>query len=311
MATVAKLGVADIVGSEPVPVEELAARVGADPSALHRVLRLLASDGIFSEATPGAFIGTPLSEGLREDQAHSIRYLALQQGGPTYLAAGQMLQCVRTGEPAAETVFGRPFFEYLAADSEASEIFNRAMAGTTRARVAAALEYDWSSASVVTDIGGGNGSLLTAVLGAQPQLRGVVFDLPHVVAEARPIIEEAGLSERCELVGGDFFADSLPSADTYLFAQILHDWDDERAVGILRNCRRSITEDGRLLVLEQVVPEGDEPSYAKVIDLIMMTVLGGKERTQAEWDSLLRAGGFELVGITLKPAAALIAAAPA
>jgi hypothetical protein len=311
MATVARLGVADIVGSEPVPVEELAARVGADPSALYRVMRLLASDGIFSEATPRAFIGTPLSEGLREDQPHSIRYLAMQQGGPSYLAAGHMLQCVQTGEPAAETVFGRPFFEFLAADPEAGEIFNRAMAGTTRARVAAALEHDWSRASVVADIGGGNGSLLSAVLGAQPQLRGVVFDLARVVAEARPIIEEAGLSERCELVAGDFFADSLPSADTYLLAQILHDWDDERAVAILRNCRRSITDDGRLLVLEQVLPEGDEPSYAKVIDLIMMTLLGGKERTQAEWDSLLRAAGFELVGVTTKPAASLIAAAPA
>jgi hypothetical protein len=222
-----------------------------------------------------------------------------------------MLQCVRTGEPAAETVFGRPFFEYLATDPEASEVFNRAMAGGTRARVAAALEYDWGRASVVADIGGGNGSLLSAMLGAQSQLRGVVFDLPHVVAEARPIIEDAGLSERCELVGGDFFADTLPSADTYLLAQILHDWDDERAVAILRNCRRSIAEDGRLLVLEQVLPEGDEPSYAKVIDLIMLTVVGGRERTQAEWDSLLRAGGFELVEVTMRPAASLIAAAPA
>ena len=311
MATVARLGVADVVENEPMPVEELASRVGADPSALHRVLRLLASSGIFSETEPGAFIATPLSDGLREDRLYSVRYLAMQQGGPSYLAAGRMLECVRTGEPAADAVLGRPFFEYLAGNPAASEIFNRAMAGGARARIAAALDHDWSTASVVADIGGGNGALLGALLGAQPHLRGIVFDLPHVVAEARSIIEEAGLASRCELAGGDFFSDALPRADIYVLAQILHDWDDERAVAILRNCRRSINEDGRLLVLEQVLPEGDQPSYAKVIDLIMLTLVGGKERTRPEWESLLRAGGFELADLTTTPAASLIEAIPA
>ncbi len=166
--------------------------------------------------------------------------------------------------------------------------------------------FDWSGASIVADIGGGNGSLLSFVLDAQRQLRGLVFDLPHVVAEAGPVIEAAGLSGRCETVGGDFFTDALPGADIYVLAQILHDWDDEHAVEILRNCRRSIAGAGRLLVLEQMLPEGDEPSYAKLLDLIMLVVLGGRERTEAEWRALLREGGFQLLEITPGPTASLI-----
>jgi len=151
IATVARLGVADIVGEEPVLVEELAARVGADPSALHRVMRLLAAVGIFSQAAPGAFVGTQLSDGLRDDRPDSVRYLAMQQGSPAYLAASEMLRCVRTGEPAAETVFGMPFFEYLATDAEASDVFNRAMAGGAAARASVALEYDCPTVRSVCD----------------------------------------------------------------------------------------------------------------------------------------------------------------
>jgi len=310
IATVAHLGVADIVGDQPVPVAEIAERVGADPGALHRVLRLLAADGVFSEAEPGAFVATPLSDCLKEDRPDTVRYIALQQGGTAYLCAGHMLECVRSGEPAAETVLGRPLFEHLAHNPEASEIFNRAMAGGAGIRVAVALDRDWSNTSVVADIGGGNGALLIALLGSHPHLRGVVFDLPHVVAAARPKVEEAGLSGRCDVVGGDFFAGALPPADTYVLAQILHDWDDDRAAAILRNCRRSIASDGRLLVLEQVLFDGDEPSYARVIDLIMLTVAGGKERTKPEWEALLRAGGFELKTVTASPAACLLEAGP-
>ena len=195
--TVARLGVADLVGEEPVRVEELAVRVDADPSALHRVMRLLATLGIFSEDEPGAFVATPLSDGLRDDHPASVRYMAMQQGSPAYLAAGEMPRAVRTGEPVAEAVLGMPLFEYLAANPEASDIFNRAMAGGATGRAAAALGYDWSSASIVADIGGGNGALLTAVLDAHAHLRGVVFDLPHVVADARPVIEDRGLADRC------------------------------------------------------------------------------------------------------------------
>ncbi len=140
------------------------------------------------------------------------------------------------------------------------------------------------------------------VLGAHKHLSGIVFDQPHVVAQAQPIIEAAGLTERCATAGGDFFTDTQPAADVYVLAQILHDWDDEQALTILRNCRRSITRDGRLVLLEQVVPDGDTPSYAKLLDLIMLVLLGGKERTESEWRDLLKAGGFELLEITPRPA---------
>ena len=308
--TVARLGVADIVGERPVPIEEIATRVGAEPSALLRVMRLLASLGVFSEAAPGAFVATPLSDGLREDRPYSIRYMAMQQGTPAYLAASQMLECVRTGEPAAESVLGLPLFEYLAQDPERSEIFNRAMAGGARGSVAAAMEYDWSQASVVVDIGGGSGSLLSAVLAANPHLRGVVFDLPQVALQARPVIEAAGLSDRCEIVGGDFFADALPGADVYVLARILHDWNDEKALAILANCRRSIADGSRLCVLEQVLPEGDEPGYGRLMDLIMLVMLGGKERTAPEWRELLARGGFDLVSAVPGAVTGLIDAVP-
>ena len=309
--TAARLGLADIVGEEPVPVPELAARVGADSSALHRLMRLLASAGIFSEPSPGVFVSTVLSDGLRTDTPGSVHYSAMLQGSDSYLAAGEMLESVRTGQPVAETVFGMPYFEHLAGDSERSDVFNRAMAAGAGARAALALAYDWSDAAVVADIGGGNGSLLSAVLAAEAHLRGIVVDLPHVAAEAQPVIEAAGLSDRCETFGGDFFADVLPSADVYVLAQVLHDWDDEQAVAILRNCRRSIAEGGRLLVLEQVLLEGDEPSYAKLLDLLMLVLLGGKERTDAEWHVLLQQGGFELLGTTTGHLTSLIEAAPA
>lgn len=309
--TAAALGIADLVGDEPVTVEELAAQVGADASSLHRVLRVLASSGIFSEAAPGAFVSTPLSDGLRSDAPLSVRHMAMFQGSDTYAAAGQMLRAVQTGEPTAETVFGMPFFEHLAADPERNACFNQAMGGGAGARAAAARDFDWSRVSVVADIGGGNGSVLCGVLGAHEHLRGVLFDQPHVVATAQPVIAAAGLSERCTIAGGDFFADPLPAADVYVMAQILHDWDDERSLTILRNCRRSIAPGGRLLLLEQVMPDGDTPSYAKLLDLIMLVLLGGKERTESEWRALLAEGGFELLEITPRPATNLIEAAPA
>jgi SAM-dependent methyltransferase len=307
--TVAKLGVADHVGDEPVPVAELAAQVDADPSALHRAMRLLASAGIFSETSPGEFVATPLSDALREDRPGTVRYLAMQQGGPAYRVAGEMLKAVQTGEPVAETVLGMPLFDYLASDPEASEIFNRAMAGGASAPTAA-LGHDWAGVTSVVDIGGGNGTLIAAVLKANPHLQGTVLDLSHVVAQAPAVLEEAGVADRCRTLTVDFFADDLPQADVYVLARILHDWNDEKAVEILRNCRRSIPEGGRLLVVEQVMPEGNEPVYAKLLDLIMLVMLGGKERTETEWRSLLAGGGFELVGVTGDPATRLIEAAP-
>jgi len=237
--------------------------------------------------------------------------MAMFQGSDTYRAAGEMPRAVQTGEPTAETVFGTAFFEHLARDPQRNAAFNQAMGAGAAARAAAAAAYDWSDAAVVADIGGGNASVLTGVLRAHEHLSGVVFDQPHAVAQAQPIIETAGLTERCATAAGDFFTDALPSADVYVLAQILHDWDDDQALTILRNCRRAVAPDGRLLLLEQVMPDGDTPSYAKLLDLMMLVLLGGKERTESEWRNLLAAGGFGLLEITPKPATNLIEAAPA
>ena len=306
----AHLGVADVVGDDPIGVDELAARVGADAGSLYRVLRLLASLGIFSEAAPRAFVRTPLSDGLRGDAALSARHAAMFWAGDAYRSGAGMLDAVRTGEPVAGQVFGMPFFDHLAQDPEASATFNRAMAGGAPARAAAALEHAWADRATVADIGGGDGSLLRTLLAAHPHLRGVVFDLPHVVAEAERATAAAGLADRLAATGGDFLADPLPAADVHILAQILHDWDDERAVEILRASRAALGDGGRLLVIEQVVAAGDERGFAKELDLLMLVLLGGRERSEDEWAALLSAGGFRLASITPAAGTCLIEAVP-
>ena len=311
IAVVAHLGVADAVGDEPVGIDELAARAGADAPTLYRVLRLLASHGIFAEAAPRAFVRTRLSDGLRSDARLSARHTAMFWASEPYRVAGELLAVVRTGEPAAERVLGMPFFDHLAEDPAASDTFNRAMAGGAGARATAALEHDWAGHATVADIGGGDGSLLRVLLAAHPHLRGVVFDLPHVAAEAERAFAAAGLGGRATAVGGDFFADAVPPADVHVLAQILHDWDDDRAIAILRGSRAALAGHGRLLVIELIVPDGDDPSFAKELDLLILTLVGGRERSEPEWRALLRAGGFDLVSITPVAGTNLLEAVPA
>ncbi len=298
VAVAAELRIADRVGAEPVAVEQLARDVEVDPDALYRVLRLLAGLGVFAEAAPRRFVATPLSDGLRDDAPLSVRHIARLYGSDAYRAGGGLLQAVRSGEPVAADVFGMGFFDHLAADGRAAERFNLAMAGGAPARAAAALAHPWDGVGVVVDVGGGTGGLLAAVLRAHPHLEGVVFDLPHVVPAARQVLEDAGVAARGRVAGGDFFADPIPAGDVHVLAQILHDWADPEALAILRACRASLAPGGRLLVLEQVVPDQPGPSFATALDLLMLVLLGGRERSAAEWRTLLRRGGFELVRIT-------------
>jgi O-methyltransferase domain len=197
-----------------------------------------------------------------------------------------------SGEPGFDRAYGVPYFEYLEQNAEASTIFNRAMGAGTRSRLAALVEHDWTEVRHVVDVGGGNGTALAAVLAANPHLTGTVFDLPSALEGAPPVLAEARVAKRCELVSGNFFADPLPPADVYVLSQILHDWDDERAAMILRNCRCSIADEGRLLVLDAVVPSGPEPHFRKLFDLHMLVLLGGRERTIGEWQTLFAATGF-------------------
>jgi SAM-dependent methyltransferase len=294
----AKLGIADIVDGEPRDVGEIARQVGAGEASLYRLLRFLASEGVFEEVEPRRFTSSRLSDGLRSSAPLTMRYIAIAMGAEQYRGWSEALHSFVTGEPGFDREYGRSYFAYLAEHPDASAVFNRAMAAGTLARVEALIGFDWSNHARVADIGGGSGTALASVLAANPHLHGVLFDLPNVVEEAHDILEQAGVSDRCEIVSGDFFTDPLPPADAYVLAQILHDWNDDRAEAILRNCRRSIADGGRLLVVDGVVQAGPEPGFLKHMDLHMLVLVGGKERTEDEWRDLLAAEAFEIARIT-------------
>ena len=310
LASAAKLGLADIVAGEPREVGEIAREVGADESSLYRLLRFLASQGVFEEVEPRRFAPTRLSRGLASSAPMTLRYIAIAMGAEQYDGWGDAAHSFVTGEAGFPLRYGESYFDYLAHHPEASTTFNRAMAAGTRARVDALVALDWSAHARVADIGGGSGTALASVLAAHPDLSGVLFDLPGVVAEAPAVLAEAGVSDRCEIVGGSFLTDPLPAADAILLSQILHDWNDEDSAAILRGCRRAIAADGRLLVLDGVVPSGPEPSFLKHMDLHMLVMLGGKERMEDEWRALLGAEGFEIVRISAAGPADLIEARP-
>lgn len=288
-----RLGIPDLVSSEPMDVGEIARRVGADEAALHRLLRHLVTIGIFAVTGERSFSATPLSDGLREDAPATARWLALMLGEEHYAAWGNAIHSFVTGEPAFETVHGRPMFDFFEDDPERGEIFNHAMAAGARARAAALVRHDWMGVSRVADIGGGSGTAIAGVLAANPHLHGVLFDLPAVVTSADDVLDGAGVRDRCEVVGGDFFRDDLPPADVYVLSQILHDWDDERAGAILANCRRSLSTGDRLLLVEMALSDDADSEFERLFDLHMLVLLGGKERTEAEWRSLLGGNGFE------------------
>jgi SAM-dependent methyltransferase len=310
LSVAATLGIADLIGDEPRHVTELARASGAHEPSLFRLLRLLSSEGVFQETEPHRFANNRLSDGLRSSAPSTMRYIAISMGAEMFRSWVSALHSFTTGEPGFDEQFGLPWFDYLAQHPEASDVFNRAMAAGTRTRLEALARNDWSAVRRVADIGGGTGSTIAAVLVANPHLEGALFDLPGVVAGAGEILERAGVSERCTVVGGDFFNDPLPPADAYLLVQILHDWNDERAAAILRNCRRAITADGRLLIVDGVVAPGSASDLLKHMDLHMLVMLGGKERDEEEWRDLLAGEGFELVRVAPSGAKHMIEARP-
>ena len=281
-------------------IEELATAVGAHPPSLYRVLRVLAAVGIFREEEGRRFSNTPLSELLRADVSGSLRDLVLLFGDETSWRSWEgILHAVRTGEAPFEHVYGEKFFDYLQDHHDTAAMFDRAMASSSSTTNAAVVEaYDFSGFGLVMDVAGGSGSALCSILKVTPGLRGVVFDLPHVAQRARDFIAAQGLSQRCEFLGGSFF-ESVPSgADAYFMKHILHDWGDAQCSQILGACRHAMADEARLLICERIVPEGNEFSSAKLIDLhMMMTNHGGKERTQNEYRELLAAAGFDLTRV--------------
>ncbi len=310
IAAVATFGIADVVSDQPTDVRELARRVGAHEPSLYRLLRALSMDGVFAEAEPRRFVSTPLSDGLRTDAPLSARWIAILAGSEHYRAWTEALHSFRTGEPGFERAFGLPYFDYLDQNPGASAVFNRAMGAGTRSRMTALVGYDWTGVRHVVDVGGGNGTALAAVLADNPHLTGTIFELDATLPAARKVMEESGLAARCNLIAGDFFIDKLPAADAYVLSQILHDWDDDRAAAILGNCRRTLHDDGRLLILDSVVPTDPEPDFRKLFDLHMLVLLGGKERTEAEWRELLKSEGFSLHTISAAGPSNLLEARP-
>lgn len=291
----AKLGIADVLRDGPKSAAAIAAAVGAHPGALSRLLRALASVGVFTQGKDGRFDLTPMAELLRSDKEGTLRSLALSICGAQYAAWASALYSVQTGRPAFDHVYGLPFFEHLAKDPEASKAFNDAMTNQSRmAHSAVAASFDFSQFKRIVDVGGGNGALLELILQNNPEVTGVLFDQPHVVEGARERLAGTEVASRCEIVGGSFF-EAVPSGgDAYLMAMVIHDWDDEQACQILKNCRRVMGPEARLLLSELVIPPGNSAFFGKLLDLDMLVNLGGKERTEAEYRDLLRASGFHL-----------------
>lgn len=294
----AKLGIADLLVDGPKTAEELAAAAEVHADTLYRALRALASLGVFTEDTSRRFALTPLADLLRADDPHSMRALVIFQGEEPYRAWGETMFMVRTGTPGFDHVYNMHHFEYLAQHAEASALFNQAMTANTMQSVAHIVgAYAFPTTGIVVDVGGGHGAFITAILRANPGLQGVLFDMPHVVEGALATLEKADAVERCARVGGDFFTPPLPTGDIYTLRQIIHDWDDERSVAILRNCAQAMRPGGKVLTIEAIIPPGNEPSHVKFLDLHMLMMSGGRQRTSEEYRQLYAAAGLSMTRV--------------
>jgi hypothetical protein len=295
---VAKLGLADYLADGPVSVDDLAQKVDSHPGALYRLLRALASAGLFTEVESRRFALTPLGECLRTGVPGSLRSYAITAKEMGWEPWGQLLHSIKTGGTAFEHVHGMGYFDYLKERPELAGLFNEAMTGfVTMNGFAVAEAYDFTLMSKIVDVGGGHGALTSAILKKYPKMSSIIFDLPDVVEGTGKKLRAAGVSDRCECVGGDFFKDVPSGGDVYLMASIIHDWDDDRAIAILKNCRRAMSDSAKLLLVEMVIPPGDVPFFGKLLDLMMLVNFGGRERTEAEYKDLLAAAGLRLTKI--------------
>ena len=285
---VANLAVADKLDETPRTAAELAVSVGAHPEALGRVLRLLSAHGVF-ESCDGKFRHSPASRMLRTDHPRSMRDYVRMFGLPPFWATfGEMEESVCTGLPAGEKVPTGGLWAYFAQHPEANAIFNATMVAKAQTQIAGVLAaYDFSGFEVIGDIGGGRGHLLSAVLERVLTARGVLFDLPHVVKD-----EAGATSPRLTRQAGDFFKDELPVCDAYLVMEVIHDWSDAQSVSILKAIRRAAPSHAKLLLIEEMVPDDPGPAWSKILDIHMLALIGGKQRTRREYEALFDAAGF-------------------
>ncbi len=296
----AELGIAGTLAHGPMAPDTLAAKTGTHARTLMRLLRFLETYGMFEQRTDSCYANTPMSEILRNDVPGSLRGFAMMFGdAPVWQAWEGLGHSVRTGEAGFLHIHGVPIFDYLAAHPACAKHFDAAMVSSSSMLNAAIVDaYDWKQFRVLIDVGGGVGSTLAAILQATPALRGILFDLPHVVERGRDFLAERSLSDRCTAMPGSFF-DSVPKeGDAYLLKHILHDWGDEACISILHACRNAMSDQAKLFVCEKVIVPGSERSYAKLMDLVMLTLTeGGRERTAEEFENLFLAAGLRLARI--------------
>jgi len=299
ICVVARLGIADLLAEKPQTVTELAAKTDTHAPSLYRLLRTLASVGIFAETSNQKFELTPVAILLRSDIPNSMRDIAIMMGEHWLWSAwGELMYSVKTGGVAHEKVQGMSSFEYFAQNAEAGEIFNRAMTNLSLTIIPAIAEaYNFSDVVKLVDIAGGHGLLLARILKMNPRVQGVLFDLPNVIGGAEELLDKEGVRNRVELATGDFFQSVPAGGDAYMMKHIIHDWDDEHSIKILQNIRTAMNKKGKVLIIEMVVPEGNEPSPSKALDLQMLVMEGGKERTAREYSKLLETSGFKLTRI--------------
>jgi SAM-dependent methyltransferase len=282
----AELGIADLLAEKPRTAEEMAEQAGAHGGSLYRVLRALAGMGIFAEDAQGRFSLTPMAEHLRSDVPDLHRSFAIMMGAELYQSWGNLLSAVQTGNEAFFKTYDAPFFQYMTEHPERHKIYDAAMEGFAVAETESMVDaYDFSAFKTVIDVGGGNGLVLASILRRYEELEGILFDLPAVADRTRAIFSGMELDGRYQVVGGDFFSSVPAGADAYVLRHIIHDWDDDDAVKILRNCREAMNPGGRILVVEIPIPPGNEPCFGKWLDL-MMLVVGGRERTEEQYRQL-------------------------
>lgn len=296
ISVAAKLRIADKLAASPMTNEELARDTKTHPQSLSRLMRALVSVGVFALDTAGRYQLTPLSELLRTGVKGSMRGMADFMGADwSWTAWGHLMHSVKTGTTAFNDVFGEPCFDYLGRHPEESAVFNEAMVGFSSGLADGIIKaYDFGRFNTIMDVGGGHGGLLLAILQATPKLNGIVFDAPHVVAGAVEPIRQAGLAARCTTASGDFFQSVPGNVDAYLLKHIIHDWNDVDAARILKTMRQNCKPGTRLILVEGVIPENNEPHFGKLLDLEMLVVASGRERTQAEYAQLLSEAGFRL-----------------
>jgi hypothetical protein len=294
----AKLGIADLLKDRPQSYVTLAASTSSDSASLFRLMRALSSVGIFSQIGKDHFALSRLAQALQTDVPGSLRAVVITIGEIHYQACGNLLHSVQTGSPAFDNTFGASLFDYLRQNLKAADAFNQGMANVSSMLAYAVLmAYDFAGISSIVDVGGGQGKLLEKILQFNPDMRGTVFDTLSTIERTKQQLGDNASGGRCSYVGGDFFTSVPQGADAYLMCGVIHDWDDNRAITILRNCRRAMTKNSRLLLIDMIVPETPSASFSKLLDLNMLVMNGGRERTQAEFCALLNAADYKLTRI--------------